>query len=109
MFAVDEVWPHPGYFTVAGRVYEADVCIGDVFTALARVDRAPTTTTSDNNVAAEHPVTLRVDGIEAYQHSVELLSSGVTGLLKLTGLGEALLQMVDPSEGIGLWVLTGAK
>ncbi len=62
---------------------------------------------SESTVA--HPVSLRVDGIEAYRHSLELLSSGMTGLLKLTGLGQDLLQMVDPSEGYGAWLLIGNK
>ena len=110
-FAVDEAWPHPAHTTIAGRVHEADIALGDVFTVLVRAARlrqaAGGTGVSESPVA--HPVTLRVDGIEAYRHSLELLSSGMTGLLKLTGLGQDLLQMVDPSEGYGSWLLIGDK
>src|SRR4051812_43931110 len=96
-FAVDEAWLHPGHTMIAGRVHEAEIALGDVFTVLVRVARlreAPSgTSVSESTVA--HPVTLRVDGIEAYRNSLELLSSGMTGLLKLTGLGQNLFKMVD--------------
>lgn len=106
-FAVDEAWPHPGHTTIAGRVHEADIAVRDVFTVLARAEAASGTSASESAVA--HPVTLRIEGIEAYRHSLELLSSGVTGLLKLTGPGQDLLQLVDPSDGYGSWLLIGDK
>jgi hypothetical protein len=110
-FAVDEAWPQPGHTMIAGRVHEADIALGDVFTVLVRAVRLREAAngTDISESTATHLVTLRVAGIEAYRHSLELLSSGMTGHLKLTGMGQDLLQLVDLSEGYGSWLLIGDK
>ena len=107
-FAVDEVRQHPGHTMVAGRVHEADIDLGDVFTVLAEASRLPGATNFGKPIVS-YAVALRIDGIEAYRHSIEFLSSGMTGMLRLIGPGRGLLQKVDASAGHGTWLLLGEK
>jgi hypothetical protein len=104
-----QVWSHPDHTIVAGRVHKAEIVLGDVFTLLAWTPwlQAPVNDSRVGEPTAKHEVALRVEGIEAYQHSLDLLPTGMTGGLKLVGMGQELLRAVDPEARIGQWLLLG--
>jgi hypothetical protein len=110
-FGAYQVWPHPDHTILAGRVHEADILLGDVFTAFAWTPwvTKPVDGSRVGEPTVTHPVELRVEGIEAYQRPLELLSSGMTGALKLTGPGRELLRAVDPAARDGAWLLVGER
>jgi hypothetical protein len=110
-FGASQVWPHPDHTILAGRVHEADILLGDVFTELAWTPWFPEPVNGSRvgEPTIRHAVALRVEGIEAYQRPLDFLSSGMTGALKLTGSGRELLRSVDPSARDGAWLLLGSR
>ncbi len=110
-FGADQAWPHPDHTILAGRVHEADILLGDVFTEVVWTPWLPEhiVGTRVGEPIIPHTVALRVEGIEAYQHSLEFLSSGMTGALKLTGAGQELLLAIDFSARDGRWHLAGER
>ena len=110
-FGAYQVWSHPDHTTLAGRVHEADILLGDVFTVLAWTPwlAEPIDGSGVGAPTVTHAIKLRVEGIDAYQHAHEFLSSGMTGALKLTGAGRELLRAVDPSVRDGAWLLAGER
>lgn len=110
-FGADQAWPHPDHTILAGRVHEADILLGDVFTEVVWTPWLPEhiVGTRVGEPIIPHTVALRVEGIEAYQHSLEFLSSGMTGALKLIGAGQELLLAIDFSARDGRWHLAGER
>jgi hypothetical protein len=110
-FGAYQVWPHPDHTILAGRVHEADILLGDVFTELVWTPwpSEPVNGSRVGEPAIRHAVALRVEGIEAYQRTLEFLPSGMTGALKLIGSGRELLRSVDPSARDGAWLLVGER
>ena len=110
-FGVSQVWPHPDHTILAGRVHEAAILLGDVFTELAWMPwfAEPVNGIRVGEPTVQHLVALRVEGIEAYQRPLEFLSSGMTGALRLTGSGRELLRAVDPSARDGAWLLAAER
>lgn len=110
-FGAYEVWPRPDHTIVSGRVHGADILLGDVFTILAWTPwlAEPVNESRVGAPTITHAVELRVEGIDAYQRALEFLSSGMTGALKLIGVGQELLRGVDPSVRNGAWLLAGER
>jgi hypothetical protein len=110
-FGADEVWWHPDHTILAGRVHESDIILGDVFTELAWTPwlSEPVNGSRVGEPTIRHAITLRVEGIEAYQRKLDFLPSGMTGALKLTGSGKELLGAVDPAARDGAWLLLGER
>jgi hypothetical protein len=110
-FGAYSLLPHPTHTILSGRVYEADILLGDVFTLLAWTPwlPEPVNGTRVGEPTVTHAVALRVEEIEAYQRRLEFLSSGMTGALRLTGPGLELLRAVDPSVRDGAWLLIGER
>lgn len=110
-FGAYQVWPHPNHTILAGRVHEADLILGEVFTELAWTPwlSEPVDGSRVGAPTVRHAVRLRVEGIEAYQRTLDSLSAGMTGALKLTGTGQELLRVVDPSIRDGAWLLVGER
>jgi hypothetical protein len=110
-FGAYQVWPHPEYTILAGRVHESDILLGNLFTVLAWTPwlAEPVNGTRVGEPTITHAVELRVEGIEAYRHSLEFRSSGMTGALKLTGAGREMLRAVDPAARDGAWLLVGER
>lgn len=108
-FGAYQVWSHPDYTIIAGRVHNAEIVLGDIFTELGWTPtlEEPVIGSRVGEPTVRHAVALRVEGIEAYQHKLDFLSPGMAGALKLTGLGQELLRAVDPSARDGAWVLVG--
>jgi hypothetical protein len=108
-FGAYQVWVHLDHALLAGRVHQADIRLRDVFTTLAWTPWLPEPVKGNQlgEPTIVHSVVLRVDGIEAYRHPLDFLSSGMTGALRLTGSGQELLRAVDPSVRGGAWILIG--
>jgi hypothetical protein len=108
-FGAYQAWHHADHTILAGRVHEADIHLGDVFTELAWTPWFPELVNGSRvgEPTVRHAVALPVEGIEAYQHTLDFLSSGMTGALKLTGSGQELLRAVDPCARDGAWLLVG--
>jgi hypothetical protein len=110
-FGAYQVWPHPDHTILTGRVHKADILLGDVFTLLEWIPWLPEPVNGSRvgEPTIRHAVALRVEGIEAYQHTLDFLSSGMTGALKLTGSGQELLRVVNPSALDGAWLLVANR
>jgi hypothetical protein len=110
-FGAYQSWFHPDHTILAGRVYEADILLGDVFTELVWTPwlSEPVNGSRVGEPTVQHAVALRVEGIEAYQRPLDFLSSGMTGALRLSGSGRELLRAVDPSARDGAWLLVGKR
>jgi hypothetical protein len=110
-FGAYQVWPHPAYTLLAGRVYNADILLGDMFTLLAWTPwlSEPVNGSRRNEPTITHTISLRVESIEAYRQALDFLSSGMTGTLTLTGFGQELLQSINPSAKNGEWLLIGER
>jgi hypothetical protein len=110
-FGAYQVWPHPDHTMLAGRAHKADIVLGDVLTELVWTPwlSEPVNGSRVGKPTVRHAVELRVEGIDAYQRTLEFLSSGMTGALKLTGSGQELLLAVDPSARDGAWLLIGER
>jgi hypothetical protein len=110
-FGAFQVWLHSDHAILAGRVHEADIVLGDVFTQLVWTPWLPVPIYGIRvgEPTVTHQIGLRVVSIEAYQHSLDFLSSGMTGALKLIGPGLELLGAVVPLARDGQWLLRGEK
>jgi hypothetical protein len=110
-FGAYQVWPHPDHTMLAGRAHEADIFLGDVFTELAWTPWLPEPVNGGRagEPTVRHAVALRIESIETYQHTLDFLSSGLTGALKLTGSGHEFLRAVDPCARDGAWLLVGER
>ena len=108
-FGAYQVWSQTDHAILAGRVYESDIRLGDVFTWLVWVPWLPAPVSGSRLGAptVTYEIGLRVEGIEAYQHSLDFLPSGMTGALKVTGSGLELLRVIDPAAKDGEWLLKG--
>ena len=75
---------------VTGRNCGADVPVGTVFTALCRRDflvTAPGETDVSPELALVSDIYLCLDAVEVYRRSIDLLPSGHTAMLTLSGNG----------------------
>jgi hypothetical protein len=75
---------------VTGRNCGADTPVGTVFTALCRRDfpvTAPGEAVVDPGLAFVSDISLRLDAVEFYRRSIDLIPSGHTAMLTLLGVG----------------------
>ena len=95
---------------VCGRCYEADIRLGDMFTALGQIrfersaDTGHLEQVGSDVVAA---VELRVEEIGMYDRSVEQVPHGYTAGIRFTGSGLELLASLEHSPLV--WVLVGER
>jgi hypothetical protein len=110
-FGASQVWPGSDHTILAGRAHEAGILLGDEFTALVWTPWLPEPVGGSRvgEPTVRHAVALRVETIEAYGRSLDFLSSGMTGALRLSGAGQELLRAVDPSRRDGAWLLVGER
>lgn len=75
---------------VTGRNCGVDVPVGTVFTALCRRDfpiTAPGDTVISPEAAFVSGISLRLDSVEWYRHSINHITAGHTAMLTLSGTG----------------------
>lgn len=96
-YKVDDADSH----SVVGRCCDAPIRVGDVFQTVFRYDAAPPRSLSDEPMRRESEVSisLRVEGIHAYQACAPELGPGMTGSLVLSGTG---MDRVTPGCVLGL-------
>ena len=78
---------------VAGRCYKGPIYVGDIFTAIYQltptkigIDYGPSIRAGDKSVS------LTVEAIRAYQHTLDWLDEGLTAEIELSGEGAKLLE-----------------
>lgn len=96
-FMVDHLETENGQLFVCGRCGEADIHLGDDFTALVWRSFRPYPETDFETIVTEttYDVRLRIDKISCYRRYIELLSRGWTAGLCLSGEGMERLRKLD--------------
>ncbi|MGI4790081.1 MAG: hypothetical protein ACRYFS_14665 [Janthinobacterium lividum] len=87
-FFVDRIEPHADSVRVIGRVYEGTIYLGQIFDTI--YDNYGSYKSSEIVAPLrknKQQVRLRVDKIEVYYQDTDLLESGTSGILYLSGPG----------------------